>query len=213
MNKLIDLTGQRFGRLVVLGEAARRGNARYCICQCDCGKEKVIAYSNLRFNQSKSCGCLSVEMTNARNKTHGLRNTPEYSSWQHMISRCSNNDPHHIHYKQRNIKVCVRWLGENGLKNFIDDMGPRPPKHSIDRIDNNGDYTPENCRWTTQKVQSNNIERNVMVTYEGAQLTIAQLSDRVGIHPSTLHSRIIKMGWTVDKAATTPVRPRRKHNA
>ncbi len=158
----IDLTGQRFGRLVVLRYLySQHGRRPVWLCHCDCGKQKELLGDYLNRGQTQSCGCLQRELSRERGQKriahgHGRRNqqSPTYQSWYSMKQRCLN--PKHGRYKDwggRGIKVCGRWLN---FENFLSDMGVRPAGKTIDRIDNDGDYGLDNCKWSTSKEQSNN---------------------------------------------------------
>lgn len=160
---LIDLSKQKFGRLTVIekAESTPAGNIRWR-CKCECGNFVNVLGSNLRKNHTKSCGCLQIESTKLANTKHGYRRrsttSSEYATWAQMIQRCTN--PNQYKYKEygaRGIKVCDRWI--ESFENFISDMGNKPlPKklYSIDRINNNGDYEPNNCRWATSSQQNKN---------------------------------------------------------
>lgn len=215
MTKLMNLVGQRFGRLTVIAEAQRRGKARYWLCRCDCGKEREYFLGNLRRGVSQSCGCISTERINAYNRTHGLTSSLEYPVWYDMIRRCEGRFEAGKHfYQDRGIKVCDRWKGENGLLNFVEDMGPRPSqKHSLDRIDNDGNYEPNNCRWATHLEQMGNIRSNHNLEYNGKIQCMAAWSRETGISVSGIQKRL-KKGWSIEKALTTPpdIRFVRKHN-
>lgn len=159
---LIDLTGQKFGRLTVVG-FYRGGRKSFWYCECSCGKIKIIRGDGLRGGHTKSCGCLAVEASIAnatkwgeKNKTHGMTKTPEWRSWQSMKTRCYNkNHVHWKHYGGRGIKICRSW--KNSFEEFYKDMGARPSlKHSIDRINFNGNYEPKNCKWSTASEQARN---------------------------------------------------------
>jgi hypothetical protein len=157
MPALIDLTGQRFGTLVVLGREGRgkNGAARWRT-RCDCGTETVSQASNLRSGGAQSCGCARATGLRARNTTHGMSDQRPYKVWANMIARCT--DPKHTrwpYYGARGIGVCDEW--RTSFEAFWRDMGPSyHPGLSIDRIDNDGDYEPGNCRWATAKEQRAN---------------------------------------------------------
>jgi len=148
----INLIGQRFGRLVAL---AYVGVSRWN-CQCDCGAEKIVETHALHSGRTRSCGCLRIEMLVGRNATHGKAHVPEYKAWAGMIQRCYNpRQTAYQWYGARGVTVCDRW--RTSFAEFLTDMGSRPsPAHSLDRIDNNGNYEPDNCRWATPRLQWEN---------------------------------------------------------
>lgn len=144
----------KYGRLTVIEFAdVKGGNKRY-LCLCDCGNKKVIAGTSLRTGATKSCGCLNLEKKRTRDNVHGLHGTKIHKSWSAMIQRCTNpNNPKYYRYGGRGITVCERW---KKFKNFLEDMGIPKQHLSLDRIDNNGNYEPSNCRWASSLVQGNN---------------------------------------------------------
>lgn len=151
MSKAIDLTGQRFGRLVALEPTEERSDKKivWC-CLCDCGNEAFVISSHLRSGHSKSCGCLKKDSSTV----HGMYKTREYNAWDGMIQRCENpNCTAYKDYGARGISVCKRW---HIFENFYADMGECPKGLTIDRINNDGNYEPGNCKWSTRKEQQNN---------------------------------------------------------
>jgi len=163
--------GHDFGRLTCMRrvdpqESAANKHNRYYLCQCSCGNEVVVMLSNLLGGHTKSCGCLNSELVAERARllktTHGMYGTSEYNIWKAMVARCTNKKiPCYGRYGGRGIGVCDRWL--NSVENFYTDMGDRPPGMSLDRIDNNGDYGPDNCRWATTKEQNRNKRNNRLI--------------------------------------------------
>lgn len=209
MSRIVkDLTGQTFGKLTALSENGRHENGRILWeCLCECGKTVNIANNNLHSGNTKSCGCLKKEASVERGKesltTHGLSNTPEYSAWKNIIQRCNNpKDQAYSNYGARGIKICERW--NDSFINFYTDLGPRPTvEHSVDRIDNNGNYEIGNCKWSTTEEQCNNKRNNHIVTYKGKDYTIANLAKEHGLNDSIVRDRL-RLGWTVEDAVEKP---------
>jgi hypothetical protein len=198
-----DLSGKTFGRLTAI-ERVYIPFASHAMwkCKCDCGTEKVIAGSSLRRGNIRSCGCFNQECRRERMTTHGMTKSPEHKIWDAMRQRCDTESNIHYHnYGGRGIKVCERW---SRFENFFADMGERPGKHySIDRINNDGNYEPENCRWTVRIVQARNTRANKLVTFNGETKCIAEWAELFGMPYKLLWKRL-KLGWSIEVALKTP---------
>lgn len=207
------MIGQKFGRLTVTSYDAERSalceckwNRQYYRCLCECGNEKTVEMSHLNSGHSKSCGCLrfaakaGTYCSISRLQKHGMSRTPVYKTWCGMIKRCNN--PNSQDYRGRGIKVCDRWLE---FENFYSDMGNRPtPDHSIDRINNDGDYCPENCRWATSVEQANNKRNNRNVTVGCVTLSVSAWEREMGFKGGTIKRRIYR-GWSDIEAVINPL--------
>lgn len=190
--RLIDLTGRRFTRLLVLARSTNSngGDPRW-LCKCDCGKIRIVWGSSLARGDTKSCGCYSRELSGAFNRTHGLTSHHLYHMWSNMRQRCfSKSDKDFLNYGARGISVCDRW---NDFSAFLSDMGERPsPNHQIDRIDNNGPYSPENCRWATARENANNKRNSRILEFNGATRTVTEWARHLGVTDHAIFKRLRK---------------------
>jgi hypothetical protein len=209
-----NLTGLRFGRLVVLQPSSHKtkNRSQTWVCLCDCGEvvDSPTSYS-LRNGTTQSCGCLHREEAKKngdRSRTHGQTKTSTYNIWVGMIQRCQNPEAKDFpRYGAKGITVCDRW---QSFANFLADMGERPPKMSIDRIDNNGHYEPDNCRWASAIEQARNRSDNKIIAYGGKSQCLAAWAIELGINSVTLQDRLAK-GWSVHQAFSQPVEKRYSH--
>lgn len=217
MAKRINLDlfiGKTFERLTILSEGEPHFTSggykhRTIICKCSCGIEKSFQMSSVFNGLIKSCGCYSADTASKRmrieNRVHGGAGTPEYNVYLSMIKRCTKE--YHKSFQKyggRGITVCDRWL--NSFENFISDMGERPCEgYSLDRIDNDKGYSPENCRWTDKVTQQRNKGNNVVVTYNGRTKCLAEWAEITGLSWQALFYRIFTAKWDLEKVFNTPV--------
>lgn len=211
MKVIENLQRQRFGRLMVLavGQPSPSGRTRWQ-CICDCGEAALIQATNLKNGHTVSCGCLRRESTSKRRKKHGFSNERLYNAWLSMRRRCESESSHaYKWYGGRGIKVCDRW---QLFENFMKDMGTPPsPKHSLDRIDCDGNYEPGNCRWATMKDQQRNRRNNVLYEFKGSTATLGEHCEGLGIKAATVRARI-KRGLTIEQAMSNRPYQRREAN-
>lgn len=207
MGKIKDMTGQRFGRLYVIAfdHLDEVNGLAYWKCICDCGKEVVVRGNCLRTGESRSCGCLARELSSIRNSTHNCRNTRLYHTWIDMKQRCMNpNQPDYPRWGGRGITVCESWLKSfDNFKEWAIENGYTDTL-TIDRIDNDGNYCPENCRWATLEDQANNRRNSKLIEFNGEIYSETQWSRLLGGNRNLVHNRL-KKGWSIEKALTTPV--------
>lgn len=209
--KALNLVNQKFGRLVVIKKSHRKNNKVMWECLCDCGKITYVSTYYLTSGKIRSCGCLHKEQLLARSTTHNQRHTRLYFIWKGLRQRCNN--PNHKQYKDyggRGIKVCDEW--DNHFEAFYEwamangyDKNAKKFECTIDRIDNDKGYSPNNCRWVNRVIQNNNTRANHRVAYNGETHTIAEWARIVDIPYKSLLNRINSYKWSIEKALTTPV--------
>lgn len=205
MRKL-DLTGTSFGRLTALfiDHDHREKTKVKWVCLCSCGNRVSVRSDHLRRGQVASCGCIRIEKIVAVNKTHGMTKTRSYRIWRHIHSRCFNkNVPSFRDYGGRGISVCERW---KSFSNFLADMGEAPDGMSIDRINNDLGYSPENCRWANDLTQKNNRRTNRYIEHNGVKKSAADWARETGVPAKAIISRVSRE-WPIDLALTKPPRP------
>jgi hypothetical protein len=195
----LDISGQTFGRLIVIGRVPTDGKHVLWSCRCECGTEKTVRGEHLNRGRVVSCGCYGRTAAT----THGQYKTPEYYVWAKVLDRCNN--PRCANFKDyggRGITVDPAWMA---FERFLADMGPRPSsQHSIDRVDNDGPYCRDNCRWATRAEQSRNTRANVLLTHAGRTMTLTDWAAETGLTRYALEARI-RYGWSVARALTEPV--------
>lgn len=207
MPQFVDLKGCRFGRLLVLERAENASdNATRFLCQCDCGNRKIIRAKHLKSGAIQDCGCGKSKRMAARNLKHGGSGTRLYNIWIKMRDRCHNPNSADWHdYGGRGISVCATWdlsfdtFREWAMKNGYDES------KSIDRIDVNAGYFPDNCRWASASVQANNKRNNHYIIYHGEQITLADAAKNSPVPYGTIKRRIAYYGWNADDAVDTPI--------
>lgn len=196
--------GDKYGRLTVIAEAGRsKHNRRRIRCACDCGKEVVVMAGSLKTGNTKSCGCYWLEVVKKKNSTHQMTGTGLYNSWRAMKERCLNpNSSSYPNYGGRGITICNDWLKFKVFRRWATAAGYRKGL-SIERVNNDGPYCPENCTWGTRMQQSNNRRNNHTVEFNGETKSIAEWSRQLNINYRTLQDRLAR-GWPPEKALLTP---------
>lgn len=194
MTKVLDLVGKKFGRLTVQERYINdnKGCARWC-CSCDCGNFTIVRTYHLTSGRIRSCGCIKKEMLSRREKTHGKSNTKLFYLWAGIKQRCFNsNHKNYSRYKGRGITMCDEW--KNDFMEFYNWAIKSGYKENltIERINNDGNYEPSNCRWATRKEQANNTSRNHFINFNGETHTMAEWSKILGITSSAFYSRVRK---------------------
>ncbi len=213
MPKCLDLTEQRFGRLLAIEPAEHHirtngGIRTRWLCRCDCGNTVIVCTSDLKSGATQSCKCLHRELLALARTTHGQaktkRQTKTYRSWVAMVSRCTNPNTILWHrYGGRGIEVCERW---KSFDDFFADMGERPRGYSLDRIDNDGHYCKENCRWATTREQRRNTSRTRLITYQGRTQCLTDWATELGWSCSTLGGRLSRADWSMEKVIAKSIK-------
>lgn len=210
---LKDIVGKKFGRLVVVEFDGIRSRHYYWKCKCECGNQSVVDGGKLKSGHTQSCGCLLNERRIESHLKHGQNRksltTPEYTAWQSMKQRCNDTASKSYHrYGGRGIKICERW---NDFSSFFEDMGSRPSiKHSIERIEVDGNYEPNNCKWATAKEQSRNKTNTIFVEYQGIRVNLKGICEQLGKTYHTVWQRIFRLEWDIDRAIDTPIKEKFK---
>jgi len=206
------MTNKKFGRLTVIKPATYNTKQRswYWECKCECGNICVINGQRLRNGGTQSCGCFNIDRMKERFTTHGKSNSDLNHVFVAMKQRCNNPKCKDYHnYGGRGIMICPEWENFEVFYEWAINNGYTKGL-TIDRINNNGNYEPSNCRWATYKEQNSNHRRNRLITFQGKTLTRTQWASLKGIKTSTLVSRLDYLGWSIEKALTTPVQTRTK---
>ena len=201
--KPIDIAGQKYGRLIALERAKNDGRRTVWLFRCDCGAIKEIDLDPVRRGKVLSCGCFRDEVTALRSITHGhstgKKESRELKSYNSAKSRCCNpNDKKFLQYGARGITMCARWMED--ASTFIEDMGPRPLGHSIDRIDPNGNYEPLNCRWANSHQQARTRTDNVLVEFQGVTIVLKDYASLTGVNYKSLHRKFRREGMSLEQA-------------
>lgn len=197
-----EYVGKRFNNLTVLSRSYNNLNGEsFFNCLCDCGKEKRVQANRIRNGKTKSCGCKHIRNGNFK---HGLYRSTENIIWMGIKGRCyTPTSTSYKNYGARGIKMCDRW--KNSFENFLADMGKRPSKkHSIERINNNGNYEPSNCKWATNLEQSKNKRTTKKIAFNGEVYCMIEWAEKLNISYQTLQHRFMN-GWNIEEALTTPL--------
>lgn len=197
--------GEKFGYWTIAGESFKKGAIWFISCQCVCGVKRDVKISALRDATSRSCGCHSSDLITKHGES-GVNRTPEFATWNAIKNRCYNEkDKSFPDYGGRGIKVFAGWL--TSYASFLAYMGRRPStEHSIERINNNGDYEPGNVKWATHVEQCNNKRSSRFLDFNGKRQTVALWAREIGVHQSIILARL-KKGWSNEQSLTTPVLP------
>lgn len=208
--RLVDVSGQRFGFLVVTGRARGTSGAFGWTVRCDCGRDAWASGSALRKGAKRSCGCQHRRLQSEAKRSHGRSGTPIYRVYYAMVQRCTDAKARsYPRYGGRGIRVCERWL--ESFDAFLADVGDRPsPLHEIERIDNDGHYEPGNVTWATRTQQQRNTSRNRVVEADGRRMTLVEWSEATGIERTVISARLDRLGWSTERAVSEPVQSQRR---
>ena len=208
-----DISGQRFHRLTAIEPVGKDAHGRVIWkCKCDCGEFVEVSTHSLTTGNTKSCGCLKVDKFRRMITKHGYSDTRTYGIWQDIKKRCFDvNEAEFNRYGGRGITMCKEWA--NDFTAFLHDMGECPKGMTIDRIDNDGNYEPSNCRWADGFTQGNNKSNNINIEIDGVTKTMTQWCRVYGISQQTAHSRISTLHWNPIDAVTKPPRKQKKVRA
>ena len=209
--KTIDILNKRFGRLIVIKFTGKKGTCRLMQCKCNCGNYTITRIYDLLNGDTKSCGCYKKDMIRKTKTTHGMSGTKFYLRWWNLKNRCYNpNFPDYRYYGARGIFMCERW--KNSFSDFYNDIiGTYKDGLTLDRINNNGPYSPENCRWATRREQSQNRNYCHQITIAGKTYPLWKWLQIYSIKRSTYGTRHWTYGWPIIKAITTPVRKYKRY--
>lgn len=202
------IPGTKFSRLTVINMLPKNNNREsHYFCICECGAERNILGSSLKNGNTKSCGCYQKDQVRKAATRHGMSHTKIHHLWKGMMSRCySPANFAFEHYGQRGITVCEKW---HTFENFFEDMGERPPGRSLDRIDNNGPYSPENCRWATRAEQARNKRSNRVLGWRGEEKVLSDWAKCLGISGRVIAHRLDILGWDIERTLSKPARSKR----
>ena len=208
--RAIDLTGQRFGRLTVVERAGTAGSNATWLCNCDCGNVKIVSARSLKTGNTKSCGCLFNEANAKRCVTHGAKKTRLYRIWQGMKRRCDTPSAScYKDYGGRGIAVCEEWLHDfPAFQNWAFANGYAEDL-TIDRIDVNGNYCPDNCKWSNAETQANNKRTSHVETFNGETHTVSEWAKITGLSRGLIKDRL-RLGWSIERALTEPIHAQTK---
>lgn len=219
MGNAIDITNEKYGMLKVIERQGKTNDGQALWkCKCDCGNYYVARGYALRIGKVKSCGCVRYKWIGEKKATHKMTNSKIYRTYSSMKNRCYNaNEPSYARYGGRGITICPEWLGKNGFVNFMQwsyangfDENATKTQCSLDRIDNNKGYSPNNCRWANSEIQANNRRSNRLIEFNGEIHTVAEWARILDISADNISRRIDYLGWDINKALTQKVNKNRK---